>query len=58
MNSIAFLCLILFAFFVYGLADSRKDGATKKGHRGKYVFQSTKGDSARDVYTDMITDLL
>lgn len=58
MNAIAFLCLILFGFFVYGLADSRKQDAKSKTLGGKYVFQNTKGDSAKDVYTDMIVDTL
>ncbi len=52
MDLITFACMVLFAAFLYGLAD-KKNSDPHKAHVGKYIFQSTQGETAGAIMDDL-----
>ena len=55
MQLLAFLALVLTGIFLYGIADTRR-AKTRARPQGKYIFQNTDGDTAADVYGDLLLE--
>lgn len=56
MNLLGFACLLLVVIFIIGYINVSESRENRK-HTGTYIFENTSGESAYDVYGDLVNHL-